>query len=77
MRTKIITSRKWHSPAIEAFVTNDEIGAQLDVQDFLAAVVEELGNPTFVVTKASLLARLSTASDAVLKELREATAHVA
>jgi hypothetical protein len=76
MTTKLITSRKWTSPAIEAFINSEEVGARLDLTAFLDAIVEEVGNPTMLVTKAALRARLEAASEAVLHELRATTKYV-
>ena len=76
MRSKIVTSRKWHTPDIETFLTNDEVGASMPVDDFIQALVEEVGNPTMLLTKNALLAKLLQASIAVQCEMRQATAHV-
>lgn len=77
MKTKLITSRKWKNPGIEAFVSDEEIGARIDITDFIDALVEEVGNPATLMTKAGLKAKLEAASLSVLKELRSTTRFVA
>lgn len=74
-RHKIVVSRKYHGTQIEAFLT-DELGARMDLDDFLDALVEEVGNPTMVFTKASLKAKLKFSSIAVIDEMKKATVHV-
>ena len=76
MKTKLITSRKWHNPAIRTFVTGEEVGSEIELNDFLEAIVAEIGNPTLLVTKAALKGRLEVASTAILDEMRKATIHV-
>lgn len=76
MRTKLVTSRKWKNPEIEAFVSPEEVGARIDVEAFLDALVEEVGNPTTLLTKAGLRARLAAAKDTIVKELKDATKYV-
>lgn len=76
MREKIITSRKWHNPEIETFITTAEVGASISLDDFIEAVVADIGNPTMLLTKAALKAKLEEASARVLHEMKLATTHV-
>jgi hypothetical protein len=76
MKTVAIVSRKWNNPAIEAFVTSTEIGGVMDIQDVLASMVEEIGNPTMLLTKKQLLSKLQLAWEVVEKEIKDATRHV-
>jgi len=76
MKSVTIVSRQWHNPSIEAFVTTKGIGASMDVQDVLVALVEQMGNPTMVMTKKQLLTKMQVAWEVVEKEIKEATRHV-
>ena len=76
MKTTIVVSRKWTNPQIEAFLDAAGVGARMDLDAFLDALIEEVGNPTTLVTKAGLRTRLIAAKEAVIKELRDATTHV-
>lgn len=68
-KTIITKSRKWHSPEILAYVTDDEIGLVMKLDDYWRAIVAEIGNPTFIVTQAQLLAKLRAASIVVEQEM--------
>jgi hypothetical protein len=76
MKTKLIVSRKWHQPQIETFLSNEEVGASMELTDFIQALSEHIGNPTLLITKGALAQKLQQASDAVLDEIRRATIHI-
>lgn len=76
MKSVTIVSRKWNNPTIEAFMTIEEIGAVMSVDDVLVSMVEEMGNPTMMMTKKQLLAKMQAAWEAVSKEIKESTRHV-
>ena len=76
MKSVTIVSRQWNNPSIEAFVTTKGIGASMDVQDVLVALVEQMGNPTMMMTKKQLLTKMQNAWEVVEKEIKEATRHV-
>lgn len=76
MKSVAIVSRKWNNPTIEAFMTISEIGAVMDVQDVLVSMVEEIGNPTMMMTKKQLLTKMQAAWEVVQKEIKESTRHV-
>lgn len=76
MKTAAVVSRKWDNPTIEAFATVIGVGASMDMQDVLKALVKEIGNPTMMFTQAQLLARLQAAWLVVEAEIKEGTRHV-
>jgi hypothetical protein len=76
MKTVLTTSRKWSNPQIESFVSSEEVGASIEIDAFLDALVESIGNPTLLVTKAKLREKLGAATQEVLKELRDSTKFV-
>lgn len=76
MREKVIVSRKWHQPEIRTFVSIDQVGSEISLDDFLQAMVEHMGNPTLLVTKNALQSKVQQASIAVLDEMRKATIHI-
>lgn len=77
MKTRVVVSRKWNAPSIEAFIDQKEIGAHMDLDAFLEAVVTEMGNPTLWVSKAQVLDKVKQAKEVVLAEMRQATKFVA
>lgn len=76
MKTRLVISRQWDNPQIRAFVSQTEVGAEIELDDYIDAIVEQIGNPTLMVTKAGLKEKIRIASEAVLAELRKSTAHV-
>ena len=70
-KSVVTKSRKWNNPAIFAWVNNESIGMGMSLDDYLAAVVQEIGNPTFIMTQAGLLAALKKASVVVEAEMHE------
>lgn len=76
MKSVTIVSRQWNNPKIEAFMTSTGVGASMDVQDVLVALVEQIGNPTMMMTKKQLLTKMQVAWEVVEKEIKEATRHV-
>ncbi len=75
-KTKVVVCRKWHNPSIETWVSNKEIGMAMSVDDYLTALVEEVGNPTMMFTKATLLAKLKSASPAVISGIKETSKEI-
>jgi len=76
LRTKIVVSRQWAHPSIEAFVHSDAVGARMELNDFVAALAHEVGNPAMIFTKAQMYERLKAAAEAVSAEMKCATSHV-
>lgn len=65
-----------HGP-IHTWVTEHEVGARIALSDFLQQLVEEIGNPTFLVSKAKLQEKINLASNIVIKRMKQATTKVA
>jgi len=61
---------------IKAFVDSEKVGAEISLDDFLKALVEELGNPVMIMTKTQMLARMKQAADTALNEMKSATKFV-
>ncbi len=72
----VVVSRAWKNPEIKVFVSVTEVGAGMELETFLRTIVEEMGNPTLLVTKQQLLNKVFAAKDAVVNEMKKATIHV-
>jgi hypothetical protein len=72
----VVISREWNNPKILISVSSESIGIKMSLEDFLLAVHTEMGNPTFLVTKAALLEKLTLASDKVCAEMKSLTSKV-
>lgn len=75
-RSRVIVSRKWHEPEIRTFVDHKEVGSEIELDDFIQAVIEEVGNPTLLVTKKALHTAVKNAIQHVIHEMKAKTAHV-
>ena len=75
MKTKITTSRKWKQPNITTFVSEEEVGAEMDINDFIHALIEELGDPQ-KIKKHELQSKLETAVQAIIHEMKSKVVHV-
>jgi len=75
-RTKIVVSRRWAHPAIEAFVLESSVGARMELEDFINSLASELGNPLMILTRAQLLAKMKAAAGRVSAEMKDATKYV-
>ena len=84
-QTAFVVSRKFISGAqIRVGITADEltpniatgIEISMSTEDFITELVNLVGNPTFIVTKAQLAAKLRTAVLAIEEELKANTTQV-
>lgn len=72
MRTQdvVTISREWNNPQIHITVDVYGIALQMGMGDFIAALVEEMGNPTLLVSKAQLAAKPDLAKQAVIEKVK-------
>jgi len=78
-RTAVVVKRMWHSPEIHAFVDHKEVGAMMEITDFVRALVEEIyGDKQRLpfATKADVLSRAMTGTDRIMTAMKTTTAHV-
>lgn len=74
MRSVLTISRKWHRPEIRTNIGTEGIELLISIEDFEAALLEELGNVSLIVTKGQLKKRLSKAIENVLTGVKEESA---
>jgi hypothetical protein len=76
MTHKVVISRHWNNPNISYTVLREGIEIQMDLDEYLLAMVEEIGNPAIlmVMTKNRLLQLLRDKSEVVCSKIKEATA---
>lgn len=67
-----------YAPApIEMFVTGDEVGITMTLDAFITALVAKVGNPTLLLTRAQLQARLTAASVEIVTDMKTETISIA
>ena len=76
MTEKVIILRYWNAPAVTAFMDVDGVGAKMDVDEYLDALVSQVTNLSFTFTKASLLAKLQEAHNNIASEMKQTTKYV-
>lgn len=69
-------SRKWHQPKITTTISTIGITLTIDLEDFILAVLDEVGNSTLLLTKSKFEAKFRKAVDNVLLGIKEESAKV-
>jgi hypothetical protein len=73
---KVVIGRKWNNPSIYALVTDQRIELQVSLEDYLQALVIELGSPAFIFSKETLKAKIFEASQKVSEEIKKVSSKV-
>jgi hypothetical protein len=73
---KVVVSRQWHNPQINVFVDAKEVGSEIDLDDFILAMLEIVGKPTYIMTREQLKTKVFAAKQTIVEELKKATVHV-
>lgn len=58
---------------IEMWVTDEEVGLKVSLDDYLDGLVQQVGNPAAILTMAGLRQRLAEASDKVVRTMKQKT----
>lgn len=66
----VVVSREWHNPNIRMVVNPRGINISMSVDDFILALAEEVGSPTMILTRATLLKKIQAASVSILDEMK-------
>ena len=72
-QSTVVVSRKWHEPAIRAWVSQQEIGMSMWLEDYIKSLAAEIGNPALILTQAQLLKKLQLAAAAIETEMKLAS----
>lgn len=71
----VVVSRKWNSPDISVSVNSTEIKVEMSLTAFVESLLEEVGNPALILTKAALATKVTEAAEKVVAEMKDATKH--
>jgi len=80
MKTRTIkVFRKYGSTKVEHCVTesDNEIAITMSLEPFLAAVLEHVGNPFAITTKAALARKIQAGIDAEIQRMKDSTVYKA
>jgi len=72
---KLVVIRKWKEPEVRVYVTDQEIGIEMDSLSYLTNLVEQVSNVTFTMTKAQLLNKLTESHNNIVASMKQATIH--
>lgn len=72
----VVISRHWHNPTISYSISQGGVEINADLDDFLVALSEEIGNPAIllVMTRNRMLQLLRDKSEIVCEKLKQVTA---
>lgn len=71
----VVVSKKYHEAGIGLHVTDTELNVSMGLNDFIHAMLTEVGSPLFMLTKAHLEGSLIAAADKVVEEMKRATVY--
>jgi len=72
----VVIARKWAKHTISITVNEEEIKLSMPLDDYFAAILEELGSPTFVLTKSQLADKLHLARLHVEATIKDTSKYV-
>lgn len=75
MRSKLVISRHWDNPKIAVTIDNEGIALKMLVDDFFKVLAAEIGNPTFIMTEASLVKKMKEAMPKIESKIKETSSH--
>lgn len=70
-RPVVTITRKWHNPQIYTVVNDKSISLEIDLDDFVKALIVEFGSPTFILTKAQFEQKMTSSVEAVITGVKE------
>jgi hypothetical protein len=73
---RVVVGRKWHKPDIYTRLDKEGIDLQMELDDFVLALLDELGSPTMIMTRAQLKARVHQAVEKVVSGIKDVSREV-
>jgi len=73
MAEMVIISKRFHNPEIKYTVVHDALSLEISLDDYLKALISEIGSPLWMLTPASLEKKLLAASASVIQDMKNQT----
>jgi hypothetical protein len=70
METVTIT-KLWHNPQINVTVDSEKISLSMPLDDFMEALLQEIGSVTLILTQKAFSAKMKSAKERVLSGVKE------
>jgi len=71
MKHIVTISRYWDNPQIAITVDEEHIDLKIDIEDFLAALKDEIGSVRYIVTEKGFEERFDKAALNVMEKIKE------
>jgi hypothetical protein len=65
--------RKWGNPDIKLWIDTEEIGIQIKLDDFIEALINEVGSVTTILTRKQIRERIEKSSRTVIEAVKKET----
>jgi hypothetical protein len=75
-KERVIISRRWKNPEITVYVDASELGARMDIEQYLTSLSEQVSNISLIITKEQLLRKLKDAHLLVVEEMKSSTQYI-
>ena len=75
MASMVIISKKFHNPEITYTVVHDGLSLELKLDDYLTALISEIGSPLWMLTPNSLEKKLLAASSKIVQDMKDQTVY--
>lgn len=70
----VLVSRKWSNPEILVGISNDGISIQMGMNEFVEALVTEVGSPAMLFSSDALRQKITAAAQKIQTEMQASTA---
>jgi hypothetical protein len=70
MPSVVTISRMWNNPSIKTTITTDGISLDISLDDYLEALVNEIGSVTFTINNAKFKDKVKEASNRVINGVK-------
>ena len=76
MSHTVLVSRQWGPHPITVTVTDEAIGIAMPLDEYVAALLEQVGSPVGIFTKAQLGDRVRSASETIVGAMKHTSTGV-
>jgi hypothetical protein len=68
---KVTITRLWHNPEIHVTVDSEKISLSMPLDDFVAAMITEIGSVAMVFKQKTFAEKVKIAKEAIIKGIKE------
>lgn len=75
-KERVVISRRWKNPSVTVYVNTDEIGARMDIDEYIDSLADQISNISLILTKEQLARKLKDAHVLVAEEMKTSTKYI-